>query len=396
MQIFESKLAALVAAFADEVTYVRDALRRRDPYEFTEEFFLLGIGLAISEARFGGRGGSSDYKVMTAAWRIAVAAGTIWPPLPLRRLTNEAGIGSRTATAKALSRLIEAGWLEFDERTDGLRGNQYSLRVTEEIGDGDEVSKPAPTNEYMESARDGESHGTGVTADPLADSWLIKDDAFAYKALGSTAARLYIHLIAGHRTRLELVELTGLHRDTVKRNLRRLSDHGLALDEGTHWRALPFSAARLDAIAREYGSAGLREAQARRHEAERRANVLRHLEGIVGGQTDPAEWAIVDEGMLVNLSTGELPDVYGRFWWIDRLRLDRRAAFAFALRRVSRKLRATVSRGLSLRSEVSLRLTSATERQHPQAFRAGRGHAPRSRPSLSARARYGWRGGRRR
>ena len=42
----------------------------------------------------------------------------------------------------------------------------------------------------------------------------------------------------------------------LKRNLQRLVEHGLVRDEGTHWRALPFSAARLDFVARECGTAG--------------------------------------------------------------------------------------------------------------------------------------------
>lgn len=350
MPFFESKLSDLMAASAGQVAGFRDAMHRRVPYEFTEEFYLLAIGLAVCNARFGGRGGSSEYKVMTAAWRIAVAAGTTSPTLPLRRLTREAGIGSRTTTAKALDRLIGDGWVTKVEQTDGLRGTRYSLWVPEEFEGGEEVRKPGPIAKHLGGPRDDRPHGQDVVGDPLADSWLIKHDAFSYKALGSSAARLYIHLIAGTRTRRELVALTGLHRDTVKRTLRRLVDNGLVLDEGTRWRALPFSAARLDSVARKYGTAGVGEAQARRHELERQANVLRRLDAIAGERTDPAEWAVVDDGMLVNLLTGELPDVYGQFWWLDRLRLGRVAALVAAARRWGRKLRRALSRALSLRS----------------------------------------------
>lgn len=376
MPFSKSQLADLIATFAEEVAYFRDAMSRRVPYEFTDEFYLLGIGLAICKARFGGRGGSSEYKVMTAVWRIARAAGTTRPTLPLRRLTNQAGIGSRTTTAKALSRLIEAGWLEIAERTDGLRGNQYWLRIPEEFEDWEEVRKPGPIDSRNGSLRDAEPRGMDVTGDPLADSWLINHDAFAYKALGSTAARLYIHLLAGHLTRRELVALTGLHRDTVKRNLRRLIDNGLVMDDDLHWRALPFSVARLDAIARRHGTAGQREAQARRHEQERQANVMRQLEAVTRDKdVDRRAYDMVDGGTLVNLLTGELPDVYGQFWWLDRLRLGRVAGPVATVRRWVRKLRkAAFADPLSTLVgyvETNLRYRDSS----PSGLPRGRGHA---------------------
>jgi len=301
--------------------------RRREDLDYLlapDEVHLADVGRAIRAARFGGRG-SAEIKVMTAAWRIAVEANTSEPTLPQRRLTGEAGIGSWRTTKRALDRLMDAGWIDKVEDTDGLRGNRYRLCVPE--GFEQDVRKPGPiaftfwgrpTPERLTAPlgrpRDGSCHGEGLTGDPMEDSWLFKHDAFAYKALGSSAARLYIHLAAGKRTRPELVELTGLSRDTVRRNLQRLADSGLAVDEGPHWRGVPVWPARLDAIAREHGTSGRHEAQARRHEAERRLNVMRRLDVIVGRKADRRNWTVKEDGALVNLTTGELPDVYGQIW----------------------------------------------------------------------------------
>lgn len=175
-------------------------------------------------------------------------------------------------------------------------------------------------------SRDGAALGEGFVGEPLEDSWLIKHDAFAYRGLGASAARLYIQLIARPRTRRELVDVTGLHRDTVKRNLLRLTHEGLVVEDGALWRAVPCSAARLDAIARHYGTAGRHAAQAQRHELERQRNVLRRVGDIVSEDADPDDWDIVDDGMLANLRTGEGADVYGQFQWLDHHRVGLAAA----------------------------------------------------------------------
>lgn len=389
MPFSKSKLAAMIAALAEEVTYFRDAMRGRAPHELSDEFYLTCIGRAISAARFVGRGGSSEYKVLAAALRIAVEAQTCWPTLPLRRLTSEAGIGSRDTTARALSRLVDAGWLAKAGNTDGLRGNQYWLRIPKEFEEEEKPRKPGPIAKYLGRCRGSETVGGDIAGWPLEGSWLTKHDAFAYGALGSSAARLYIHLIGGSRTRQELVDRTGMHRDTVKRNLKRLVDNRLANAEGTHWRPAPLSVAHLDSIARKYGTAGRHEAQARRHEHERRVNVMRQLDLVTGDKdVDHRDYAFADGGMLVNLQTGELPDVYRQFWWIDHLRLGRVAAPVAAVRRLARKLRQAIFADplstLEGYPETNPRYRASSPSGVPRGVAT-----PRSTPSLSARARYG-------
>lgn len=300
------------ATFANRVARLIAVVQRRDPDHVTDDVLLAEVGIAICEARFGGRGGSSEYKVLTAAWRIAVEAKTCEPTLPLRRLTGEAGIGSRETTAGAIDRLVDTGWLSKVEHTDGRRGNRYRLGTPNVLDES--ARKPGPIAFTLGTPRDGTAHGKGVSGRVLEDSWLIKHDAFAYKALGSSAARLYIQLTTAPRTRRELAELTGLGRDTVRRNLQRLVDHDLAVGVGDRWCARPFSLELLDSIASRFGTAGRHAAQARRHEEERRHNLMRQLDSIAGNKTDPKDWHFDEEGLLINRKTGEMPDVYGQVW----------------------------------------------------------------------------------
>ena len=364
MSIPSPILVCAAHVFADFIAL----FRARDAFYVPDDVHLTEVALAICAAKFDGGGGASEYKVMTAAWRIAVEAKTCEPALPLRRLTNEAGIGSVATTADALVRLSRDGWLEKVEHTNGRRGNRYRLCVPDEHRES--VRKPGTITYSLGRCRDGEAQGNNVAGEVLEDSWLVKNDAFAYKALGTSAARLYILLIAASQTRSELADLTGLSRDTVRRNLLRLAEHGLAVNEGDQWRAEPFSAARLDAIAREYGTAGRREAQACRHESERQRNVLRQLDDIAGVETDPREWAMVDGGVLVNLTTGELPDVYGQFW---PRRPSRPGVFA-GLRSVGRAIvderrrRRIAEARSTLEGYVETNL--ATTLPRPRAFRA--------------------------
>lgn len=361
----------------------------------SDDVHLVHVGQAICMATFRGRGGSSEFRILTAAWRIAVEAATAVPTLPLRRLTSEAGIGSRGTTAKALSRLVDAGWLSKIGHTDGLRGNEYLLCIPNEFEVEAEVRKPGPIARAIGRPRDSNAHGAGTAGELLEDSWLMKHDAFAYKALGPSAARLYLYLLAGPCTRLELEDLTGMHRDTVKRNLQRLAVHNLAVDDGVHWRAVPFSAEGLDAIARDCGTAGRHEAQARRHEQERRGNVMRQIHVIAGRRTDPREWEFIEDGLLVNLHTGELPDVYGQFWPIRLQRPGPLAAATSAARGVGRKLARTLFADplstLVGYVETNLRYRASAPSGVPRGVAT-----PRSTPSLGARARYGMNAARRR
>jgi DNA-binding transcriptional ArsR family regulator len=100
----------------------------------------------------------------------------------------------------------------------------------------------------------------------------LHSDAFRWSSgLGKTAGLLW-DILRHSDTTLDVSDLSGLtgkHRDTIRRNLARLREHGLIeeFDDGTS-RALDVD---LEPVAVDLGSAGAGQRQRDRHERERGA-----------------------------------------------------------------------------------------------------------------------------
>jgi hypothetical protein len=113
-------------------------------------------------------------------------------------------------------------------------------------------------------------------------------DAFAHQGLGSSALVIIGALyVRPDQTVGELVRSASVSRATAYRTLRRLAGHGLVHHHGETWHlapralegfgdaALPDRTAQLaqgwDAVAQQYGTAGVAAQRRTRHSAERAA-----------------------------------------------------------------------------------------------------------------------------
>ena len=95
-------------------------------------------------------------------------------------------------------------------------------------------------------------------------------DAFRFRALGASAADVFDALATGPGTVAELAGRAHMHKETARRALNTLQEHGLADATGRTWRRLDAEHADLDAIAASLGTLGQGEAQRQKHAEERR------------------------------------------------------------------------------------------------------------------------------
>jgi len=171
--------------------------------------------------------------------------------------------------------------------TDGWHGSRYELRTPVGL-------VLAPTSE----------------APGLAVTDLLAHDAFAYRALGGSAGRVYLGLREADRTAAELVEFTGLSKATIYRALARLKDEELAVSSGGRWSAIEPLEGKLRSIASNHGTDGLTARRAEKHERERQANVGYWLTWIFGRDARKREWQILPGAWARNRKSGAFRYVY--------------------------------------------------------------------------------------
>ncbi len=98
---------------------------------------------------------------------------------------------------------------------------------------------------------------------------LIQHDAFCWRGLGKTGAKVWAELLErGEATESELTQATRRHESTVRRKLDWMLQLGMVEPLGNGlWQALP--GVDLDVVAEALDTAGLGERQKREHQRQR-------------------------------------------------------------------------------------------------------------------------------
>lgn len=211
---------------------------------------------------WGGQAGNGNRAVLAAVLAIAEREDSLLLALSVRRVAEEAGVGTGTA-ARVLERLTRLGWLVKVEAAREDRATRYRLTVPQ-----------AP-----EQAETGQAEA-GLSAVSLAE--LVAHDAFAPAALGRTAARVLAALDDMQwQSPADLARRLGLRARTIGRALEALEAVGLAYRQargrGSVWVARPEQLEALDDIAADLGTAGRAAGRALAHERQRWGYSL-HLE----------------------------------------------------------------------------------------------------------------------
>lgn len=230
----------------DAWDYAERTRTGRDP--FTLKRALDNAEAALEAARFTGRQ-SSLALVLAAVIQRGRQQKTLTPNCAIRSLEEDTGLGKSTV-ARALAELDRLDYLQKHAESDGETASAYRIQRTEESG-------RTGTLEVLPSGNEGLSHFRQIATAPE----LAALDAFAYRALGRTAARVAAVLdeLEGQSPK-ELAERLGIGRRTALDALRRLEAAGLAYCQrrgrGTAWTIRPDAFEELPLVAAAYGTDG--------------------------------------------------------------------------------------------------------------------------------------------
>ncbi|MFX1412083.1 MAG: bifunctional DNA primase/polymerase [Promethearchaeota archaeon] len=205
-----------------------------------------------------GRGGSSDRAVYLGHLDIVERCGRDPHAASARELGERAGVSWQTAV-NANRRLVDAGLLELTTSSTPSLAHCWRLCTPDSLSECNTLTL----------------HHRGVVE---CQSIALDHDAFRWHALNKSGAEVLGVLVSlGEPVSVaRLAELTGRCVRTVRYRLGDLFTLGLAELVGSGlWRAVhDIDMVRLDAVARELGTAGAGERQRRQHARERRLHRL--------------------------------------------------------------------------------------------------------------------------
>lgn len=199
-----------------------------------------------------GRTGAVDQLIYLAHATIAHKAGRLNYAAACRDLADMAGVG-RTTASRSTWRLCKSGLLVPDKSAIADNAKTYQLGNLDKVGHSLRASfvRKCPT--------------------------LSDHDAFRYKGLGKSAGQIYAILQSNPASVEELVEGTGRHIKTIKRNLERMARLTdpltgeylpmVSSDDGKFFHLMPID---LNRIAHAVGTAGKGRTQRKEHARERR------------------------------------------------------------------------------------------------------------------------------
>jgi DNA-binding transcriptional ArsR family regulator len=172
------------------------------------------LGIVEAEPRWHGRTGGTDLEVLRALYGAAMRGGTFDPTASLRQLAEATG-RQRQTVAKALGRLVTAGYLRLLAKGKGDDASQY--RLLRPLQDTTAVNEPL-------AWRASPGSSGSITALP---------EVFRPPlGLGPTAYRIWQMLDQDERlTARQLATATGLAQRTVSEALLRLLSAGLAMND---------------------------------------------------------------------------------------------------------------------------------------------------------------------
>ncbi|MFI2435764.1 transcriptional regulator [Streptomyces sp. NPDC018693] len=252
---------------------------------------LAALRDRIETTPWRGERGRTALRVLRAHLTFAEIAGGPLHHASERQTAEEAGV-SRTTLRVVYERVLKPqGWLRRLRVGHGREGSTWYL------ADGNAPASlsrfrttqypPDPTLEEWPTPETG----TAADIDSTVISRLMGHDAFAHHGLGSSALMLIGALHARPAQTIgELVGSASVSRATAYRTLRRLADHGLVHHSGETWSLAPRAlegfgtslpdavpgptahpAQGWDAVARQYGTAGVAARRKALHAAERSA-----------------------------------------------------------------------------------------------------------------------------
>lgn len=217
-----------------------------------------------------GRTGNTDRAVYLAlCQRMRMDGGSSFRA-SVREVAELAGVNKETACA-AIGRLVKAGLVRLEKADAKAVSHHYSLS-TDVLDD------------YI-VANDGATHQTrtvGEAYTPVGISVRNSEthDAWHRDALGKSALAVWTALQAGQGlTEAEIGDQKGKAKQTVRRALMKLEQHGLARVDDGEWRAVEASPDILDLIALEAGTLGRADQRSQRHREERERHVTAVIEG---------------------------------------------------------------------------------------------------------------------
>ncbi|HZD15050.1 MAG TPA: hypothetical protein VE196_07980 [Pseudonocardiaceae bacterium] len=223
------------------VARVRERPPVADRFSLRAELAEVRLSMEAQPSRWAGQAGPSDHAVLCVLLDIAGEALTMTPSASTRQIAERAGLAHQTVGA-ALGRLAERGqWVRLEAPAQGTLASAWRVMPPK-------ATAAEATVIRWDSAR--------------------ADDAFAYKALGRVAARLYDVLTDDVRSDCDLSASTGFHLRTVRKHLARMAADGLARRSPGGWVR---GRASLESVAVNWGSVGTAEARRLRHQREREA-----------------------------------------------------------------------------------------------------------------------------
>lgn len=214
---------------------------------------IQAIRTDASEARWPGTAGATDRVVLDALLVIALEAGTIKPTASVRQLAERAGVDKDTVS-RSLRRLVDAGYITRLKKGQGTRASQWHIKGRPPHGTGTLETTP----------RGRENNNVPIVS--------ADHDAFRRGALGkiSWAILSQTDRLSG-LTVGDIAEAFGHHPATIRRNLKRLAEHGLASGCEDGRCSMHSTAEGLHEAAQTAGTAGRGDLQKARHMCERRA-----------------------------------------------------------------------------------------------------------------------------
>lgn len=215
---------------------------------------------------WGGQAGASDRAVLEALWEIGARAGRLDPTASIRQVAEATTVTDSTV-ARAIDRLVRAGWLRVDTPAgvellgrEDPHGRREGLLVARRLHLLVPSRLPAPV--------DPEELADPATGELPPTRWRGRavHDAFTWHGLGAVAGRVFDVLDATAVPASLLAARVGFTAPTVRKHLRRLACVGLARHDADGWVR---GDAALDAVAERLGVTGVLAERAERHDEQR-------------------------------------------------------------------------------------------------------------------------------
>ncbi|MCA1217402.1 hypothetical protein [Streptomyces sp. 8L] len=267
----------------------REIVSRQDAYED-----LAALRDRIEVTAWRGERGRTALRALRAHLNFAEVAGGRLHTASERQTAEEAGI-SRQSLRNAYDTVLKpAGWLRRLRTGRGKEGSSWYLGDGPWNTTGSRVSRTQttqfPPGPALEEWSTPETFVSG-DIDSTVVSQLMSHDAFAHRALGSSALMIIGALHSRPaQTVCDLVATSSVSRATVYRTLHRLAKCALVQHTGETWTLAPqvlegfgnslFQAVTgvdqaplrgWDAVARQYGTSGTAARRRAFHAAERAA-----------------------------------------------------------------------------------------------------------------------------